>query len=277
MGLSSTLVGCLPTKADIGAAAGGLLIFLRICEGLAIGGEYGGAVTFVAEYSPRKHRGFYTSFIQCTASLGLLIADCAILLCKAPNPARYDAYAWRFPFLLCFPLILLSLYVRIKMHESPIYLAAQRKKIILKNPLYHTFCVPSNLYYVCLAFFGATMGQGALWYSAQFYAQTFLESTLLINYQTVYGIVCIAVIFASPFFVVFGHLSDVYGRKVFIIGGLVLGAALLYPLFMGMAVFAPYQVINDKVVKNAVNGNASNVMICFLVWVGIVLVTMVSL
>lgn len=119
------------------------------------------------------------------------------------------------------------------------------------------------------------MGQGALWYSAQFYAQTFLESTLLINYQTVYGIVCIAVIFAAPFFVVFGHLSDVYGRKVFIVGGLVFGAALLYPLFMGMAAFAPYQVINEKVVKNAVNGNASNVMICFLVWVSIVLVTMV--
>ena len=161
MGLCTALVGCLPTIQDIGVTAGYLLIILRIVQGLAIGGEYGGAATYIAEYSPAKHRGFYTSFIQVTATAGLFLSLAVILICKVPmGDALFNNWGWRLPFLLSIVLVGVSLYIRMALDESPMFNRMKTSGKIAKNPLVESFCRTKNLYYVGLALFGATAGQG---------------------------------------------------------------------------------------------------------------------
>lgn len=239
MGLSTALVGVLPTYATIGIGSTVLLVALRLLQGLALGGEYGGAATYVAEHVPDSKRGFYTSFIQTTATLGFFLS----LIVIATTRSRYTvdgfkAFGWRIPFLLSFLLLAVSLYIRVKMQESPLFLRAKSTGKTSKNPLKESFVNPVNRRYVLIALFGAAAGQGVVWYTGQFYALTFLQTSLKLPWQTAYLLVAIALGLAAPLFVVFGWLSDRIGRKKIMLAGCALGAITYVPIYIGMAHFS---------------------------------------
>ncbi|KAJ3251949.1 hypothetical protein HDU77_005525 [Chytriomyces hyalinus] len=247
MGVCTFLCGCLPTIKDIGPAAGILLIILRLVQGLAIGGEYGGAASYISEYCPERERGFWTGFLQMTATGGLILSLIVILIFRVSlGEANWSQFGWRFPFLLSVLLVGVSLYIRLKMRESPLFAKAKGEGKMNKNPLVESFLRPYNLYYVCLALFGATMGQGVVWYTAQFYTLTFIQSTLKTPLIDSYLIVLVACFFAAPLFVVVGSLSDKYGRKRFMLAGIFLGATLFYPMYMGLYHFRPYENNDGK-------------------------------
>jgi MFS family permease len=239
MGLSTALIGLLPTYEQVGIVATILLVALRLIQGLALGGEYGGAATYVAEHVPDARRGYYTSYIQTTATLGFFLSLGVIGLSRwGMGEATFTANGWRVPFLLSFVLLGVSLYIRIRMRESPLFTRLQASGKVSKNPLKESFTNPVNLKFVLIALFGATAGQAVVWYTGQFYALTFLQKTLALPWQDAYVMVAIALAITTPLFVYFGALSDRIGRKKIILAGCALAAITYVPIYMGMAHFA---------------------------------------
>lgn len=239
MGLSTALIGVLPTYASWGLGATVLLVLLRLLQGLALGGEYGGAATYVAEHVPDNQRGYYTSYIQTTATLGFFLSMIVIGTTRGIFDAEeFKAFAWRIPFLLSFVLLGVSIYIRVKMRESPLFAKAKSDGKTSKNPLKESFANPLNRKYVLLALFGATAGQGVVWYTGQFYALTFMQSTLKLGWQTSYWLMSIALAIATPLFVFFGWLSDRIGRKKIMFAGCLLAALTYVPIYMGMVAFS---------------------------------------
>jgi len=232
MGLATALVGFLPTYAQAGLLAPVLLVLLRLVQGLALGGEYGGAATYVAEHVPDERRGFYTSFIQTTATLGFFLSLGVIGACRAGlGPEAFKAWGWRVPFLVSFPLLAVSLYIRLRMRESPLFSKLKTEGRVSKNPLKESFANPKNLRYVLIALFGATAGQGVVWYTGQFYALTFLQKPLNLDWRLAYALVAAALALGTPFFVVFGSLSDRIGRKRVMLAGCLFAALTYVPLY----------------------------------------------
>jgi MFS family permease len=238
MGLSTALVGMLPSYASIGVAAPIILISLRLLQGLALGGEYGGAATYVAEHAPEGKRGFYTSWIQTTATLGLFLSLLVILACRITLGDEFDVWGWRIPFLLSIILLGISVYIRLQLQESPAFLAIKAEGTLSKAPLKEAFGRWSNLKIVILALLGATAGQAVVWYGGQFYALFFLEKILQVDAKASNLIIAAALIIGTPFFVVFGALSDKIGRKKIIMAGCILAALTYFPVFKGLTHFA---------------------------------------
>ncbi len=234
MGGSTFLIGCVPSYETIGIAAPVIVLLLRLLQGLALGGEYGGAATYVAEHAPVEKRGFYTSWIQTTATLGLFLALGIILLVKANMPdADFNAEwgGWRYPFWISVLLVGVSIYIRLKMKESPLFAKLKTEGKTSVNPLKESFRRRSNFKMVLLALFGAVMGQGVIWYTGQFYAQNFLETKCQIDFTQSRTIMLWAIAFATPFFIVFGWLSDKIGRKWIMMAGMLGGILFYRPIF----------------------------------------------
>jgi len=239
MGGSTFLIGLLPGYAEIGVFAPLALTILRLIQGLALGGEYGGAATYVAEHSPDGKRGFYTSFIQTTATLGLFASLGVILACRQwLGPEAFNSWGWRIPFLLSIFLILISYYIRLKMEESPLFAKAKSAGKLSKNPLKESFVQPENRRLVLIALFGAVAGQGVVWYTGQFYALFFLQRSAGVEFVTSNLIIVYALLLATPFFVFFGSLSDKIGRKPIILAGCLLAALFYVPIYQGMMKFS---------------------------------------
>ena len=235
MGSSTAAVGLLPTYNSIGFAATILLVALRLLQGLALGGEYGGAATYVAEHAPHGKRGYDTSWIQTTATLGLLLALIVIGVCRVQmSPDVFKSWGWRIPFLMSIILLAFSVYIRLKLQESPIFKAMKEQGKGSKAPLTESFARWSNAKIVLLALFGATAGQGVVWYTGQFYALFFLTLYLKVDYLTAYYLIGISLIIGTPFFIVFGKLSDRIGRKWIIMLGCIIAAVTYFPLFRAL-------------------------------------------
>ncbi len=234
MGLSTFLVGVLPSYGSIGVAAPVILIALRMLQGLALGGEYGGAATYVAEHAPPGKRGLYTSFIQITATFGLFLSLLVILGCKWMLGDKFDDWGWRIPFLLSSLLLGVSVYIRMQLAESPVFKQMKEEGKTSKAPLTESFARWGNLKLVLLALFGATAGQAVVWYCGQFYAMYFLGSTLKIDATTTQLLIAAALLIGTPFFVVFGWLSDKIGRKPVVLAGCLLAALTYFPIFKGI-------------------------------------------
>ena len=234
MGLSTFLVGLLPTYASIGVAAPIALIVLRLLQGLALGGEYGGAATYVAEHAPPGKRGLYTSFIQITATFGLFLSLIVILLCRKFLGAEFDTWGWRIPFLISALLLGISVYIRLQLNESPLFQQMKAEGRASKAPLTESFGNWSNGKIVLLALFGATAGQAVVWYAGQFYSLFFLTQTLKIEAFTANLLIAASLLIATPFFVVFGALSDRIGRKPIIMLGCLLAAMTYFPIFKAL-------------------------------------------
>jgi MFS family permease len=234
MGGSTFLIGLVPGYKTIGMAAPLLVLLLRLIQGLALGGEYGGAATYVADHAPVNKRGYYTSWIQTTATLGLFVALGVIMLVKLNLPdADFNAEwgGWRYPFWLSILLVIVSIYIRLKMKESPMFSKLKSEGKISVNPLKESFSHKGNFKLVLLALFGAVMGQGVIWYTGQFYAQNFLETKCNIEFEQSRTIMLWAIAFATPFFVFWGWLSDRIGRKWIMMAGMLLGIITFRPIF----------------------------------------------
>jgi MFS family permease len=234
MGGSTFLIGLVPNYKSIGIAAPLLVLALRLVQGLALGGEYGGAATYVAEYSPANRRGYFTSWIQTTATLGLFVALGVIMLVKMNmTDEQFNAPwgGWRYPFWVSILLVIVSIYIRMKMEESPIFSKLKKEGKTSSNPLKESFRNKANFKMVLLALFGAVMGQGVVWYTGQFYAQSFLETKCGLEFEQSRTIMLWAIAFATPFFLFFGWLSDKIGRKWIMLTGMLLGVLLYRPIF----------------------------------------------
>ena len=232
MGLSTFIVGLLPSAATIGFAAPVILIALRLAQGLALGGEYGGAATYVAEHAPNGKRGYYTSFIQTTATLGLFLSLLVILFTRtAIGEADFAAWGWRVPFLVSVALLAVSVWIRLRLNESPIFQKMKDEGKSSKAPLTEAFANWSNGKLVLLALLGGTMGQGVVWYTGQFYALFFLQSILKVDGYTANLLIAWSLLFGTGFFIVFGALSDKIGRKPIILGGCLIAALTFFPIF----------------------------------------------
>jgi MFS family permease len=238
MGVSTALVGILPSYASIGVAAPIALVVLRLLQGLALGGEYGGAATYVAEHAPPGKRGLYTSWIQTTATLGLFLSLLVILGCRQLLGPEFETWGWRIPFLLSIILLAISVYIRLQLSESPVFLEMKSAGTTSRSPLTDSFARWPNLKIVILALLGATAGQAVVWYGGQFYSLFFLTQTLKVDAQTANLLVAGALVLATPFFVVFGWLSDRIGRKKIVLGGCLLAAVTYFPLFGALTHFA---------------------------------------
>jgi Sugar (and other) transporter len=238
MGVSTALVGLLPAYASIGVAAPIALVVLRLLQGLALGGEYGGAATYVAEHAPPGKRGLYTSWIQTTATLGLFLSLLVILGCRLLLGDQFETWGWRVPFLVSLLLLVISVYIRLQLSESPVFLEMKASGRTSTAPLKESFGRWDNLRFVLLALLGATAGQAVVWYCGQFYSLFFLTQTLKIDAQTANLLVAGALIIATPFFVFFGWLSDRIGRKKIVLGGCLLAAFTYFPLFGALTHFA---------------------------------------
>jgi len=235
MGLSTALVGVLPTYAQIGIWAPILLVSLRLAQGLALGGEYGGAATYVAEHAPPGKRGYYTSWIQTTATLGFFLSLAVILACRLGfGEEAFKSWGWRLPFLLSVLLLAVSVYIRLRLQESPLFVEMKSAGRLSRAPLTESFAKWGNARLVLLALFGATAGQGVVWYTGQFYALFFLQNTLKLDFQTAYLLIAAALVIGTPFFVFFGRLSDRIGRKRIMVAGCLLAALTFIPIFKGL-------------------------------------------
>ncbi len=239
MGVSTSVVGFLPSYAKIGMAAPVLLIGMRLLQGLALGGEYGGAATYVAEHAPHGKRGAYTSWIQTTATLGLFLSLLVILGCRtALGTEKFEDWGWRIPFLVSLLLLGVSVWIRLKLDESPLFKAMKAEGKHSKAPLTDSFGNWSNLKLVLLALFGLTAGQAVVWYTGQFYTLFFLTQTLKVEAQTANLLIAGSLLLGTPFFLVFGGLSDRIGRKPIIMAGLALAALTYFPIFKSITHFA---------------------------------------
>lgn len=238
MGASTAIVGMLPSYAAIGVAAPVILILLRLLQGLALGGEYGGAATYVAEHAPDGKRGLYTSWIQTTATMGLFLSLLVILLCRVSLGDQFEVWGWRIPFLISIVLLGISVYIRLQLQESPAFLEIKSEGKLSTAPLTEAFGNWKNLKIVLLALFGATAGQAVVWYGGQFYALFFLEKILQVDAKAANLIIAAALLIGTPFFVVFGSLSDRIGRKSIIMAGCILAALTYFSVFKGLTHFA---------------------------------------
>ena len=235
MGASTFLVGLLPTFAAVGWLAPILMVTLRLVQGLALGGEYGGAATYVAEHAPQGKRGYDTSWIQTTATLGLFLVLLVIYLCRSNMDAKtFAEWGWRVPFWVSVILLIFSVYIRMKLHESPLFQQMKAEGKGSKSPLTDSFFKYPNNKYVLLALLGATAGQGVVWYTGQFYALFFLTITLKLDYVSAYTLIGVSLLIGTPFFIVFGWLSDKIGRLKIIMAGCLIAAVTYFPLFQGL-------------------------------------------
>ncbi len=232
MGISTFATGLLPTFASIGWFAPLILVILRLLQGLALGGEYGGAATYVAEHAHPKKRGLATSWIQTTATLGFFLSLAVIGICRVTmDPATFASWGWRLPFLVSLLLLVFSIYIRMKLNESPLFKQMKAEGRGSKSPLTDSFLRYPNNKYVLLALLGATAGQGVVWYTGQFYALFFLTITLKVDYLTAYTMIAVALLMGTPFFIFFGWLSDKIGRLKIIMAGCIIAALTYFPLF----------------------------------------------
>lgn len=232
MGISTAALGFLPTYAQIGDAAWIILLLLRLAQGLALGGEYGGAATYVAEHAPPGKRGYTTAWIQTTATLGLFLALMVIYLCRTNlSAADFKDWGWRIPFWISILLLAFSVYIRLKLNESPLFQRMKAEGKGSKHPISDSFFRYPNNKFVLLALLGATAGQGVVWYTGQFQVLFFMQNAIKIDFETTYILLAIALAISTPFFLFFGWLSDKIGRKWIMMAGCLLGALTYFPLF----------------------------------------------
>jgi MFS family permease len=236
MGASTFVVGLLPGYEVIGALAPVLLVLMRVIQGLALGGEYGGAATYIAEHAPDGKRGLYTSWIQTTATMGIVLALLVILVCRLGfGDQAFGEWAWRVPFWISAILVLLSIYIRLKLEESPLYARLREQGKASVNPAKESFSSGKNWGLILLALFGATAPEGVVWYTGQFYALFYMTTVLKVPYVTVYILMMVVLTCAAPFFIVFGALSDKIGRRNIMTLGFLLAAITYWPVFSWMA------------------------------------------
>jgi MFS family permease len=261
MGGATFLIGVLPTYDQVGVLAPLILVLLRLLQGLALGGEYGGAAVYVAEHVPDKRRGFYTSFIQTTATLGLFVSLGVILIVRTSmSEADFKTWGWRIPFLLSILLVGMSVYIRLRLKESPLFTQLKSEGKTSTAPLRDSFGNRRNWRVILLVLFGATAGQAVVWYTGQFYALIFLQKSLAVDFVKANIIVAVALAMGTPFFIVFGALSDRIGRKKVMMAGNLIAALSYYPIYQAMhAASAPLQPV----------------IMTLLVFVQVVFVTMV--
>jgi MFS family permease len=258
MGGSTALVGFLPVYASIGLAAPIALLLIRITQGLALGGEYGGAAVYVAEHVPDERRGFYTSFIQITATLGLFVSLVVVLMVqKSLSPEDFRAWGWRIPFLISIALVGLSLYIRLRMNESPIFQNLKSSGRTSAKPLKEAFTEWGNLKRVLISLFGATAGQGVVWYTGQFYALFYLQTILKVDSASASFIVAVALVLGMPLFVVMGALSDRIGRKHLMMAGCLIAAMSYFPIYHAMQRVAGSEVVTAISQRHPVTGAIS--------------------
>jgi MFS family permease len=238
MGLATFCVGLLPNYASIGIAAPIILVVLRMLQGLALGGEYGGAATYVAEHAPIGKRGFHTSWIQSTATLGLLLSLLVVLGCRYFTGDQFEVWGWRIPFLLSIVLLGISTWIRLSLHESPAYLKMKEQGKASKAPIRESFGQWENLKVVLIALFSINAGQAVTFYAAQFYVLFFLTQFLKMDPAVANSLLIISVVIGAPFFIIFGWLSDKVGRKPVLMLGLLLATALYFPIFKSLAHYA---------------------------------------
>jgi len=235
MGGSTFLIGCIPSYETIGFMAPLLVLILRLLQGLALGGEYGGAATYVAEHAPVGQKGYWTSWIQTTATVGLFISLMVILATKnVLSSEDFDSWGWRVPFWVSIVMVGVSYLIRKNMDESPVFAKAKKEGTTSTNPLKESFGNRYNLKFVLLALFGATMGQGVVWYTGQFYAMSFMKTVMNIDSSQVDGLLGIALLLGTPFFIFFGWLSDKIGRKYIMMGGMLLAILFYRPIYKMM-------------------------------------------
>ena len=287
MGISTALVGVLPTYAQIGILAPILLVILRLAQGLALGGEYGGAAIYVAEHSSDAKRGQNTSWIQTTATLGLLLALTLVGITRLSMSAEeFTSYGWRIPFIASIVLVVLALYIRLRLQETPLFTQLKADGNSSTSPWRDSLGNPANRRLILLALFGATAGQAVVWYQGQFQALFFLGTNLGVRYQDAYLIVGAAIVLGTPFFVFFGRLSDRIGRKPIILGGCLIAAISYYPIYNLMTQFAHPQGVLATTGKSAGRFVAADgvtptvaqpemLPLVVLVWIQIIFVTMV--
>jgi MFS family permease len=258
MGGATAAVGFLPTYASIGIAAPIILLLIRILQGLALGGEYGGAAVYVAEHVPDERRGFYTSFIQITATLGLFMSLIVTLLIQnAMSRQAFNAWGWRVPFIISIFLVGISLYIRVRMKESPIFQQIKTAGMTSSKPLIEAFTKWENLKRVLISLFGATAGQGVVWYTGQFYALFYLQTVLKVNGRSAQYIIAIALLLAMPLFVFMGALSDRIGRKWIMMAGCLLAAVSYMPIYQAMQRAAGSEVVTASSQENRITGAIS--------------------
>jgi MFS family permease len=268
MGGATFLVGLLPTFEAIGWAAPIMLVTLRLVQGLALGGEYGGAATYVAEHAAEGKRGYDTSFIQTTATLGFFLALAVIGSCRIWMDAKMFAdWGWRIPFWLSLILLVFSVYIRLKLHESPVFLKMKSEGKGSPSPLKDSFLKYPNNKYVLLALLGATAGQGVVWYTGQFYALFFLIITLKLDYVSAYTLIGISLLIGTPFFIVFGWLSDKIGRLKIIMAGCLIAAVTYFPLFQGLTHYVN-PALEEYTQKNPITVAAAPESCNFHIFVG---------
>src|SRR3979411_630859 len=255
MGGATALIGLLPTFKTAGWLAPITVLVIRMLQGLAVGGEYGGAAVYVAEHVPDHKRGFYTSFIQITATLGLFVSLIVILLTQqSMTKEAFQDWGWRIPFLISIILVSISLYIRLKMKESPIFTQIKSAGMTSAQPLKDAFGKWENLKSVLISLFGATPGQGVVWYTGQFYALFYLQTVLKVNAKTSNIIVAVALLLAMPFFTLFGALSDRVGRKWLMMAACLLAVLTYIPIYKGMQSAAGNNVVRVNSARNKVTG-----------------------
>jgi len=253
MGFGTFLIGLMPTYATAGWFAPVALILIRVFQGLALGGEYGGAAIYVAEHVPDNRRGYWTSYIQITATLGLFLSVITVVILQFyMTPANFQLYGWRIPFLLSIVLVIISLYIRLRMQESPIFQNIKSAGMSSAQPLKDAFTQWPNFKLVLISLLGATAGQGVVWYTGQYYALFYLQTVLRVNLRTGFIIVALAMLFGMPFFTLFGALSDKIGRKKIIMAGCLLAVLTYYPIYHAMQNAAGNQVETFKSTQNPV-------------------------
>jgi len=242
MGGATFMIGCIPSYESIGFMAPLLVLLLRLLQGLALGGEYGGAATYVAEHAPENKRGYWTSWIQTTATVGLFISLLVIMGTRlAISKEAFDAWGWRVPFWVSILMVAVSYIIRKNMDESPLFAKVKAEGHVSKNPLKESFGNKQNFKYVLLALFGATMGQGVVWYTGQFYAMSFIEKICSVDKMQSDMLIAIALLMGTPFFLVFGALSDKIGRKKIMLTGMLLALLAYRPIYETM-----YQTVSVK-------------------------------
>src|SRR6202165_5280787 len=270
MGGATFAVGLLPTYETIGWAAPVLLVTLRLVQGLALGGEYGGAATYVAEHAPQNQRGYDTSWIQTTATLGFFLSLAVIYICRFTGwmePKDFAEWGWRIPFLVSLVLLIFSVYIRLKLNESPVFQRMKAEGKGSKAPLRDSFLKYPNNKYALLALLGATAGQGVVWYTGQFYALFFLIITLKLDGATTYLLIGAALLIGTPFFIVFGALSDKIGRLKIILAGCLIAALTYFPLFGALTHYAN-PALEDFASKNPITVTTDTSTCAFHIFVG---------
>jgi len=277
MGGATVLVGLLPGYETIGLLAPLILVTLRMLQGLALGGEYGGAAIYVAEHAPDDKRGLFTSWIQTTATVGLFLALAVILIFRLTlGNEVFAEWGWRVPFLLGAVLVVVALYIRLKLQETPLYTRAKEQGKTSDAPLRDSFGNRRNWRLILLALFGMTAGQAVVWYTGQFYALQFMQGPLGVGFVDAYTVMLIAIALATPFFIFFGWLSDKIGRKPIILGGCLLAALAYFPIFNAMHGFANPIPENDPATPATMSAQDPNLFgLTVMVFLMIVLVTMV--